>query len=732
MGEVLAFKKIASSFLPNDLIGLRAWLKADANVVCSPLSNQVISWGDNSGYLNNFILGGGTNYPLLLQGRGPLSNSAAIFFDNNNYLKNAGIYLDQYTVIHVARLSDTDGEGRIFSSMNTNALIGSWSNFYDRMYANGWVYQGVSLPSGLSTLDWKIAVGTVDLNNMRSSFRQNGLYLASNVNVAATLNGVSLGAWEYFGGIYEKCRCEIAEVLIYNRVLTEKDIIKVENYLNAKYSIFSQQPNKLGRIYFNSFPKFPSNPRAFWRLNNPNGLNSVTDNSDNQLYNLNVFNGYSSVPGKIKNGFYFQNSTQGMWTNQQLWNFINQQTSFSVSYWIKLENVSSTQTLMGNAFGTMGFHFDYYPSGNPYGVSFRMHKALGFTGQTSDWHLTHSNEALNTNTWYHIVGTYDLSTTTMRLYINGVLKNINTSAVIGNQYPNNNSWHGFALNGSVLPGGKEYGSGQSYDAVGFWTRTLNPSEILSLYNSGNGLENEVQSKGKLSITKGKALILEDILPFQSSTIGSLQYDISNFYRTIFTTENLDKIVRNEALQSNNRINYNLGYMPERFTATFDYKAGGGSGADGGYFYFLSGGSTPTTGPNGKYMGGGTTGTNSNSYRIHFDEYTAENQQLAVSWNGYFNIIGGTSNGAGGVLIGTVGTGNALGFSFGDNTWRTIKIQFNQGIFNIYVNDILRLTCTDSNYNIRNKTNFNFGLGGYVGGVNNFHSFKNFKLYGTII
>ena len=285
-----------------------------------------------------------------------------------------------------------------------------------------------------------------------------------------------------------------------------------------------------------------------------------------------------------------------------------------------------------------------------------------------------------------------------------------------------------------MPGGKEYGGSQSYDAVGFWTRSLNPNEILSLYNNGNGLENQTQSKGKLSIVKTKALILEDILPFQSSTIGSLHYDILNSYRTIFTTDNLDKVVINEALQSNNRINYNLGYMPEKFTAIFDYKAGGGLGtfgADGGYFYFFSGGSTPTTGPNGKYMGGGLSGTNPNSYRVHFDEFT-QNEQLAVSWNGYFTLVGGTSNGTGGVLIGTVGPANPLGFSFGDNTWRTIKIQFNQGLFNIYVNNILRLTCTDSNYNIRNKTNFNFGLGGYVGGITNFHSFKNFKLYGTII
>jgi len=749
MGEILVSKS-SSPFTPDQLIGLNSWISADFNVTTLPASNSVIQWGNRVVGGPTYILGGGTGYPSLYGGRGPLSNRSAIFLDNNNYFKNSVVNLNTYTVIHVARLlQDNDGAGRIFSSMNTNVLIGSWNNYYDRMFAGGWVYQGTSIPNGSNhgaslqdLLDWKITVGTVDSINSKSSFRQNGQNLISDVNIAESLNGISLGAWENLGTVYERCRCEIAEVLIYNRVLTQREIRKVEDYLNAKYGIYSQAPQTLGKISSSALPEFPSNPLAFWRLNNSNGLNTISNDTGSQSYILNVYNGYSSVSGKINSGFYFQNSSQGMWTNQQLWNFINQKTSFSVSYWVKFDNAGSTvstQTVMGSAFGTMGFHFDYYQTSIPgvsAGLSFLMNKAIGFTGAVSDWHIATANITFQTNTWYHIVGTYDLPTITMRLYINGNLSATNGSAVIGNLYPNNNLWHGFALNGSVTLGGKEYGGIQNYDAVGFWNRTLNIKEISNLYNNGNGIENQTQtSKGKLLIRKGNNLILEDILFSQFSTIGSLQYDILNFYRTIFTTDNLDKVVRNEALQSNNRINYNLGYMPEIFTAIFDYKAAPNiSGADGGYFYFFAGGSTPTTGPNGKYMGGGGSGYDPNSYRVHFDEWFA-NEQLAVSWNGY-DAGGLGTGGTGGVLIGTVGVVTfgtpPLGFSFADNTWRTIKIQFNKGIFNIYINDTLRLTCTDSNYNIRNKTNFNFGLGGYVGGANNFHSFKNFKLYGKII
>jgi len=83
-----------------------------------------------------------------------------------------------------------------------------------------------------------------------------------------------------------------------------------------------------------------------------------------------------------------------------------------------------------------------------------------------------------------VTATYDLPTTTMRLYLNGVLKSTYSNAVIGsNSAP---SWHGFALNGSVTDGSKEYGANQSFDALGFWNKTLNQNEISSLYNNGNG------------------------------------------------------------------------------------------------------------------------------------------------------------------------------------------------------------------------------------------------------
>jgi hypothetical protein len=147
---------------------------------------------------------------------------------------------------------------------------------------------------------------------------------------------------------------------------------------------------------------------------------------------------------------------------------------------------------MGNTFGTMGFHFDYFSSGHGYDGSSDLNWVEGSFGISRmsgpdgpyQWNAVFANESTPNNTWTLVTATYDLPTTTMKLYLNGVLKASYSGAVIGqNSEP---GWHGFALNGSVREGDKEYGSNQCFDALGFWNVALTASEVEFLYNSGTG------------------------------------------------------------------------------------------------------------------------------------------------------------------------------------------------------------------------------------------------------
>jgi hypothetical protein len=245
---------------------------------------------------------------------------------------------------------------------------------------------------------------------------------------------------------------------------------------------------------------------AFWNLDDASNSNPVV--SSYGSYSLNLFGGFTSIAGKINQGVEFGGDYQGLWTNEQLWNLLTNPTSFSVSFWYKIPDNTITLTVMGNAFGSMGFHFDYFNFGHEYdgsydlnwvpgsyGISFRM------SGSADPaWNAIYANEATPNNTWTLVTATYDLPTTTMKLYLNGVLKasynNANTGEFI------NPDWHGFALNGSVMPDGKEYGVNQCFDALGFWSRALNQNEISILYNGGNGRQYKfIDNKNKVSIKK---------------------------------------------------------------------------------------------------------------------------------------------------------------------------------------------------------------------------------------
>ena len=105
---------------------------------------------------------------------------------------------------------------------------------------------------------------------------------------------------------------------------------------------------------------------------------------------------------------------------------------------------------------------------------------FSFLTGTSSWVNILSTTTVSANTWYHFVCTWDASTSTMRLYLNGVeeangtfsgsLASASTPIHIGARYRNNvlGDW----FNGRI-------------DEVAIYNRTLKPEEILEHYNARN-------------------------------------------------------------------------------------------------------------------------------------------------------------------------------------------------------------------------------------------------------
>jgi hypothetical protein len=469
----LNIKKVIEGSQVSSISGLSLWLKADEGVTTN--GSEVTAWNDQSIAGNTPTLDSiGTGNPQYKTNQ--INGKPCIFFNNTKSFIKENVNFNDWTVIHVSKLyNDPDGLGRIFSNRgaSNNILVGSWDNRDNRMYAgNQWVFEGNN-----TNYTWKLSIGTCSISQNRSFFYQNGQQLAGPVSTSQTLNGFAIGGgWR--DDFPERAICDVAEVIIYQKELNSTERQVVQNYLNSKYSIYSSPYVQNGKLRIKTPPPFPTNGLlAFWRLNNADGLSTIS--SDFGSYTLNTYGGYTSVPGKINNAFNFSSSSEGMWTNEQILNLLTSPTSFSVSFWAKI--TEETTFCLGNAFGSMGFHFEHY--GSQYGslgFIFRITKGIYIWNQAAHGVMSSLNQ------WHHIVGTYNHSSATMKLYVNNSLVATTTNVVIGtNSEPN---WHGFALNGTVINGGKEYGNNQSLDAVGFWNRDLTISEVATLYNGGNGSE----------------------------------------------------------------------------------------------------------------------------------------------------------------------------------------------------------------------------------------------------
>jgi hypothetical protein len=95
---------------------------------------------------------------------------------------------------------------------------------------------------------------------------------------------------------------------------------------------------------------------------------------------------------------------------------------------------------------------------------------------SSNWVV--SGIVTNDTNWHHVVGTYDRDTTTARIYVDGILRNTNSSISTG---PTSNTQ-------PLLIGSRSgpSGFGGSVSGVKIYNRVLSASEVLQNYNATKG------------------------------------------------------------------------------------------------------------------------------------------------------------------------------------------------------------------------------------------------------
>jgi hypothetical protein len=93
--------------------------------------------------------------------------------------------------------------------------------------------------SGPAYINQELLLAIADYDGTTARLFKNGTQVNSQSKVYDTYNGeFHIGAFNENGTIYERFGGKIAEVIVYNRVLTTTERQQVETYLNAKYLIY--------------------------------------------------------------------------------------------------------------------------------------------------------------------------------------------------------------------------------------------------------------------------------------------------------------------------------------------------------------------------------------------------------------------------------------------------------------------------------------------------------------
>ncbi|NRA68290.1 MAG: hypothetical protein HRU19_27645 [Pseudobacteriovorax sp.] len=230
--------------------GLRLWLKADSGLytdaekttAASSDGDFVVRWEDFSGNGGDVIADDDADNDDVLDTdrlpklrTGVINGLPVLEFDGvDDFMANYVAYGYPNTVFLVARyMTDSSmnaNRGRVLSGASNNWLLGFHDGQIDRFYANGWVHN----PNVTANESWHIYAADHSNADVQRFYR-NDTILQSNSNGSQGPRGLGLGGYRWNSQL---ATCQVAEVIVFDRVLTDDERSAVFDYLNTRYGVY--------------------------------------------------------------------------------------------------------------------------------------------------------------------------------------------------------------------------------------------------------------------------------------------------------------------------------------------------------------------------------------------------------------------------------------------------------------------------------------------------------------
>lgn len=212
---------------------------------------------------------------------------------------------------------------------------------------------------------------------------------------------------------------------------------------------------------------------SYWKLDEASGLRADSTGTNDLTDNA----GVTQAVGKIGNAGQFTAASNNFLSHANNSSLQIGATSFTITCWVFLDDLAADHGLVSR-WDTVAGQLEYTLEYNAAGGN-RFKANLSTTGSNFPSVVADAFGAPSLSTWYFLLLSFDLPTTTVKIQVNnGAANTSNLGASI------------FAAN-QVFRIGRRNAGGQNHsgriDEVGFWKRILTASELAALYNGGSGL-----------------------------------------------------------------------------------------------------------------------------------------------------------------------------------------------------------------------------------------------------
>lgn len=222
--SILGIISSAQTPIPASIPKLKMWLTADSVEI---ISGKIATWYDLSGNNFNPTQSNATNRPIKVNSS--QLGKPVIRFDGTNWLKFQfpSIIPQPITIFIVYNITSYVGQPQIvFSNYMT-------SDFYlDCFNSNLYVSAGTQLQYP-KVAPFDPILNTLYFNGSSSSNYENGNIKITGNTGSNSMNGITIGAYQ--DNTYPLIG-DIAEIILYDTVLTNSNRVAVENYLMNKYA----------------------------------------------------------------------------------------------------------------------------------------------------------------------------------------------------------------------------------------------------------------------------------------------------------------------------------------------------------------------------------------------------------------------------------------------------------------------------------------------------------------